>query len=101
MAAYLIVEAVITDRKKFGAYAGRVREAVPRFGGEYVVLGGEAESLEGDWGEARIVIHRWPDRAAARRFWHSDDYREIKRLRDGAGRFRVMLVDSYAPGAKD
>lgn len=101
MAAYLIVEAVITDREQFGAYAGRVRDAVPQFGGEYVVLGGEAESLEGDWGEARIVIHRWPDRAAAKRFWDSEEYNKIKCLRKDAGRFRVMLVDSYEPGAMD
>ena len=99
MAAYLVVEASITDWNKFAAYAVRVREAVPRFGGEYVVLGGEAESLEGDWGEARIVIHRWPDRAAARRFWNSDEYREIRQLRAGAGEFRVMLVDGRETGA--
>ena len=93
MAAYLLVEAVITDRKKFTAYAQRVPDAVARAGGEYIVLGGEAEPLEGDWGDVRLVVHRWPDMAAARRFWHSDEYRKLKRLREGAGQFRVMLVD--------
>ena len=93
MAAYLVVEAVITDRKKFAAYAQRVPGAVARAGGEYLVLGGEAEALEGDWGEERLVVHRWPDMATARRFWHSDEYREIKRLREGTGRFRVMLLE--------
>ena len=93
MAAYLVVEAVITDWKKFADYAKRVPDAVARAGGEYLVLGGEAESLEGDWGEERLVVHRWPDMDTARRFWHSDEYRELKRLREGAAQIRVMLVD--------
>lgn len=101
MAAYLVVEAVITDWQKFAAYAKRVPDAVARAGGEYVVLGGEAESLEGDWGEERLVVHRWPDMASARRFWHSDEYREIKRLREGTGRFRVMLVDGCRTEAEE
>ena len=93
MAAYLVVEAVITDREKFMAYAQRVPELVARFGGEYIVLGGTQEALEGDWGDVRLVVHRWPDMASARRFWNSPDYAEVRELREGAGEFRVMLLE--------
>ncbi len=93
MAAYLVVEAVIADREKFAAYARQVPELVARFGGEYVVLGGEQETLEGDWGGQRIVMHRWPDMASARDFWNSPDYAQVRKLREGAGEFRVLLVE--------
>ena len=93
MAAYLVVEAIITDREKFAAYARRVPDLVAAFGGEYVVLGGAAEALEGDWGDARLVVHRWPDMATAKRFWNSPEYAEIKKLRENAGEFRVMLLE--------
>ncbi len=93
MAAYLVVEAVITDREKFMAYAQRVPELVARFRGEYIVLGGTQEALEGDWGDVRLVVHRWPDMASARRFWNSPDYAEVRKLREGAGEFRVMLLE--------
>ncbi len=93
MAAYLVVEAVITDREKFAAYARQVPELVARFGGEYIVLGGTQEALEGDWGDVRLVVHRWPDMASARRFWNSPDYAEVRKLREGAGEFRVMLLE--------
>ena len=93
MAAYLVVEAVITDREKFVAYTRQVPALVAQFGGEYVVLGGEAEALEGDWGDVRLVVHRWPDMAAARRFWHSPEYKDARKLREGAGEFRVMLLE--------
>lgn len=93
MAAYLVVEAVITDREKFAAYAQRVPELVARFGGEYIVLGGAQEALEGDWGDVRLVVHRWPDMARARRFWNSPEYAKVRKLREGAGEFRVMLLE--------
>lgn len=96
MAAYLVVEAVITDAEKFGAYIKAVPPIVAQFGGEYLVVGGEAEPLEGDWGETKIVLHRWPDMPTARLFWHSDEYQQAKRLREGTGQFRVMLVDGLA-----
>lgn len=93
MAAYLVVEAMVTDREKFMAYAQRVPELVDRFGGEYIVLGGEQEALEGDWGDVRLVVHRWPDMASARHFWNSPEYAEVRKLREGAGAFRVMLLE--------
>ena len=48
---------------------------------------------DSDWGDARIVIHRWPSREQARAFWHSDEYQAIKPLRAGTGTFRVTLVE--------
>ncbi len=93
MAAYMVVEAEIEQPQGFAAYARAVPALVAEYGGEYLVLGGEAESLEGDWGGVRLVLHRWPDRDTARRFWHSPEYRELKRLREGTGTFRVMLLE--------
>ncbi len=92
MAAYVVVEAQVKDWQAFAAYASAVPSLVAEFGGEYLVLGGESEVLEGAWGDTRIVLHRWPDMDAARRFWHSEAYQQAKRLREGTGEFRVMLV---------
>jgi uncharacterized protein (DUF1330 family) len=93
MTAYIVVEAVITDPESFGAYARTVPAIVAEFGGEYLVLGGQQEALEGDWGATRLVMHRWPSAEHARAFWNSDAYQAAKPLREGTGEFRVMLVD--------
>ena len=50
MTAYIIVEAVLHDPERFGAYAKVVPDIVAEFGGEYLVLGGKQAPLEGDWG---------------------------------------------------
>ena len=96
-AAYLIVEARITDPDGFADYASAASALVARFGGEYVVMRGEQQWLEGPTDAARTVVSRWPDRATALAFWNSDDYAQIKPLRAGTGDFRVRLVDAAAP----
>lgn len=93
MTAYLVIEAEITDRGRFAAYAAATPPIVARHGGRYVVLGGQQTPLEGDWDGRRVVISAWPDAAAARRFWDSAEYAQARRLREGTGHFRVLLVD--------
>lgn len=96
MSAYIIVEAIITKPQEFSAYAQAVPAVVEQFGGVYRILGGEAEPLEGDWGQTRIVMHEWPSMEAARAFWSSEEYAAVKPLRAGTGEFRVMLVAAKA-----
>lgn len=93
MSAYLIIEARITEPQRFATYTQVTPDVVARHGGEYVVMGGCQETLEGPPRDTRTVISRWPDRAAALAFWHSPQYAAIKPLREGTGEFRVLLVD--------
>ena len=93
MPAYLIIEAHITDPQGFAAYARATPAVAARYGGQYLVIGGEQQSLEGEHAPARTVISHWPDREAALAFWHSADYAAIKPLRAGTGSFRVLLAD--------
>jgi uncharacterized protein (DUF1330 family) len=99
MPAYLIVSARITDPQAFRAYAVRAAELVAQFGGRYLVLGGAAQTLEGEPVEAgaKWVISEWPDVASARRFWDSAEYAEAKRLREGTGHFDVRLIEGPSP----
>ncbi|MCE3001742.1 MAG: DUF1330 domain-containing protein [Xanthomonadaceae bacterium] len=96
MPAYMIVEARITDLPRFRAYAEANPPLVARFGGRYLAIRTATEPLEGDWEGAKVVISEWPDMDAARRYWHSPEYAAVKRLREGTGTFRVLLVDGLA-----
>ena len=91
--AYLIVEAIIHDRTKFSKYCEVVPGLISKYGGEYIVLGGNHIPLEGDWGPTRLVISRWPSSDAAKKFWNSEEYSLAKPLREGTGEFKVMLVE--------
>ena len=69
MAAYLLVDLDIHDQDGFQEYRSRVPEYIAKYGGEYLVRGGEFEVIEGDWTPNRLVLFRFPDRQAIRNFF--------------------------------
>jgi uncharacterized protein (DUF1330 family) len=66
---------------------------VAAHGGRFVVRGGPVELLEGGWDPLRIVVMEFPDRAAARAWYQSDDYQAIAPIRRGASTTDVILVE--------
>lgn len=101
MPAYMIVTAKIADRDAFIAgYGAAAARLVAQFGGRYVLRAPGAELLEGGFGEgASMVISEWPDRAAARAFWSSPEYAEVKKLRDGIADCQVLLIEAQTIGS--
>lgn len=92
--ALMLIEADIHDMDGFRAYTQAIIPIVQRFGGTYVVMRGERQDLEGDWGTTRVVISRWPSMDAARAFWFSPEYQQAIKLRADTGTFRVTLLET-------
>eukprot|EP01083_Nonionella_stella_P088118 245396_1 len=93
--AYVVIEAQLkqSEMERFASYASQVPSLVRKFGGEYIVLGGKHEPLEGEWEDTRLVMHKWPNAEMAKQFWDSVEYQELKKIREGTGDFRIMLVE--------
>lgn len=82
MPAYYLVDVrEIKDEAKMQDYRARINPAVERFGGRYVVIGGPAQVLEGSYHPVFPVMIEFPTMADARRWYNSEDYRELKALR--------------------
>ncbi|MFQ5635437.1 MAG: DUF1330 domain-containing protein [Gammaproteobacteria bacterium] len=96
MAAYMIVNARISDREKFMAgYAPAASKLVEQFGGRYIVRTQGVTVLEGKLDEdSSVVISEWPDKAAALRFWNSPEYAEVRKLRQDCAECLVMLIEA-------
>ena len=98
MPAYMIVTSDISDRERFiNGYGKAAGALVQEMGGRYLLMGPGAELLEGDFGDgASMVISEWPDKAAAKAFWDSEAYAEIKKLREGIADCQVLLIEAPA-----
>ena len=96
MSAYIIVIATVRDREKFIAgYAQEVAKLIPQFGGKYFLRAPGAQLLEGDFGDGGgVVISEWPDKATALKFWESEEYQEVKKLREGLADCQIHLIES-------
>ena len=93
MSAYLIIDVDIPNPKRYEVYKRDVVKVIARHGGEYLVRGGEFEVIEGDWQPARLVLLRFPDRAAIHAFLIDPDYVPLRNLRNLIAKSRMIAVD--------
>lgn len=93
MGAFMIIQADITDPERFMEYAKRAPALIQKFGGRYRSMRGASEQLEGRDDDRKIVVSEWPSMDAAREFWNSPGYEELKRLRAGSADVHVYLVE--------
>ena len=93
MGALMVIQAEITDPAKFAEYAKRAPALIAKFGGRYRSMRGELEQLEGPEDQRKIVISEWPSMNAAREFWNSEEYAEVKKYRDGAAKISVYICE--------
>jgi uncharacterized protein (DUF1330 family) len=93
MAAYVILDAEVTDPDLYEEYKKLSGPALAACGGKFLVRGGNAEILEGDWSPHRVVVLEFPDAVRAREWWSSDIYREAKAIRHRASRGNMILVE--------
>ena len=95
----MLVYGEIRDRKAFGAYARALAASglYPKNGGWYEAASPALEVFEGQPPPGRgVIIARFPCLEAARAFWNSPEYTEIRKLREGVAEFEVLVL----PGAQ-
>ena len=90
---YVIAQITVTDPAAYRDYVAAVTPLVERHGGEYLVRGGRAETVEGTAPGERVVVIRFPSLAAAREWYFSDAYAEVKKLRQVASTSVQTLVE--------
>jgi uncharacterized protein (DUF1330 family) len=93
MAAYIVVEVEVHDRERYEDYKRLVQPTLDAYGGRFVVRGGAAETLEGDWSPGRLVIVEFPSAEQARQWWASPEYAPAKALRQATARTQMILVE--------
>jgi uncharacterized protein (DUF1330 family) len=93
MAAYVIADVETTDPEEMQRYRAGVLATVEAYGGRFISRGGAIQTLEGGWAPERIAMIEFGSAERARSWWESEEYRELKALRQRAGRARMILVE--------
>jgi uncharacterized protein (DUF1330 family) len=82
MPAYFLVDVrEIKDAARMEQYKARVAAVVEKFGGRYIVRGGPFEVVEGTYQPVFPVMIEFPSMDQARRWYDSEEYRDLKQLR--------------------
>ena len=93
MAAYLIVNVEVLNPARYPEYTAQVPATIAAYGGRFIVRGGTAERLEGDYDPKRMVVIEFPSAERARAWWSSPEYGPAKALRQALAKTDMILVE--------
>ena len=93
IAAYFIVDIDIKDTDRMQEYREAVPRTIQRYGGRYLVRAGRWEVVERSWQSKRVVVLEFPSLDHPKRWYDSEDYRELKAQRQAASRSNMILVE--------
>jgi uncharacterized protein (DUF1330 family) len=93
MAAYVLAEIEITNPEGYKEYTAHVPATIAKYGGRFVVRGGKAHTLEGEWPERRRVLIEFPSVEAARKWFDSPEYEKPKAMRQANSKGRLLLLE--------
>ena len=78
-------------------YFSKIPGVVEQYSGQFLVRGGNPESLEGENAlpDAAFIIE-FADRSCAESFWGSKEFQELAVLRQSGSTLNAILVDGLA-----
>jgi uncharacterized protein (DUF1330 family) len=92
MPAYIVADLDVIDSENFEIYKQMVPATIEKFGGRYIVRGGNMELLEGVWMPKRFVILEFPSVEKAKAWYGSDEYSKPKAVRQSCAKANFVLV---------
>ena len=96
MLAYIMVRVNISDPIAYGQNIRRTPRVFDRFGGRFIVRGGELNMLECENETVRLAAIEFPSMDDAKRFYGSEEHQAVKCLRERAGQVRLYAIEAAA-----
>ena len=93
MAGYVVGEIEVTDPAAYEEYRKQVGAVNAKYGGKFLARGGKAEALEGGWQPKRLVVLEFPSLEQAQKWYRSQDYAPLIKLRQKASKGRLVVVE--------
>jgi uncharacterized protein (DUF1330 family) len=93
MSAYVVVQVDVKDPVRYEGYKKLVPPSLEKYGGRFVVRGGQVHPMEGTWAPARFVLVEFPSVEQAKAWWGSPEYAEAKALRQATADSQLIIVE--------
>lgn len=90
--AYIIAHIEITDAQRYGLYGDVEEDAFARYGGRYLIRGGQQHSLVGRL-HSRTIVIEFADMQSAQGFYQSLENQAAKSLRLAFAKADAILVE--------
>ena len=91
MSAYVVANVEVNDPQAYSEYTAQVPGTLEKYGGRFVVRGGELQVLEGS-PLPRLVLIEFPSVEQANTWYHSPEYQGILPIRQRNARTSFLLI---------
>lgn len=81
MSGYAIAQIEVNNPENYKEYLAKVSDIVAKFGGEFLVRGGEFSHVEGEWKNSRNIVIKFPSYEKALEFYNSEEYKPVRQIR--------------------
>lgn len=93
MSVYSISSIEVKDWDAYKEYMKKVPSVIEKYGGKYIVRGGEILSDNTTWKPKRIVILEFPTAEDMNAFRNSEDYKPVAAIRLKASKSESFVVE--------
>ena len=93
MPAYLLVRAAVTDMEQYAEYMKLTPAIAEKYGGQFLIRGGDKVVLEGPDAPERIVLLKFDSIEAIERMYNSDEYQAAIKLRENAAQASFIAIE--------
>jgi uncharacterized protein (DUF1330 family) len=89
----MIAKINVIDPEQYKKYMAATPAIIEKFGGKFVVRGGEKVTLEGPEETRRIAVVEFPALDSISEFYNSPDYKAAMKLREGAAELEILGLE--------
>lgn len=93
MPAYVVIRIEVTDPGLLKDYQAAAPAIIDKYRGRFIARGGSVLTLEGPGETRRIVIIEFPELSDAEAFYHSPEYTQARKLRNGIAVAEIIAVE--------
>ena len=93
MPAYLLVRANVTDMEQYAEYMKLTPAIAEKYGGQFLIRGGDKVILEGPDAPERIVMLKFDSIEAIERMYNSDEYQAAIKVRENAADASFIAIE--------
>jgi uncharacterized protein (DUF1330 family) len=91
MSAYVVVNVEVNDPQAYSEYTAQVPGTLEKYGGRFIVRGGEPQVLEGS-PLPRVVVIEFASTEQANAWYHSPEYQTILPIRQRNARTSFLVI---------
>ena len=96
MTAYAVLMVRVDNLDTYKEYTLRTPLIVKKYGGRFLVRGGEVDTIEGEQFNDRLVIIEFPSKQSIHAFFSDPEYQAVAEYRKVSSEARILAIDGVA-----